>query len=219
MTLHAAGDPAWIEFAATAQALEAGRELRKIPIMEDIAEWTLERPSAHEFAEPRDVALPAHEVEPERPGELARFLTGSELTPDWVDGFLMAVVVAPKMIRPGDWIDLLIDTMAEFRSRASLQRFLDIVMERYNAAVHDADDAERLKRRFRGRAAGAASAWADGFTTVTLLVRSAWTDKSLGKADKAMLHLVADAGTSVADAARLDPLLPEWLVRRYRLRK
>ena len=134
VTLQAAGDPAWIEFAATAQALETGRDLRKIPIMEDIAEWTLERPSAHEFADADgDVAVPAHEIEPERPGEFARLLKGSELTPDWVDGFLMAVVVAPKLIRGGEWIDLLIDAMAAVpqpRAPAAVPRHRDAALQR-----------------------------------------------------------------------------------------
>ena len=44
VTLHAAGDLAWLEFAATALALENGRDSEEIPIMEEIAAWTLERP-------------------------------------------------------------------------------------------------------------------------------------------------------------------------------
>ena len=89
-------------------------------------------------------------------------LEGSELTPDWVDGFLAAVVVAPKMVRPGDWIEELVGEVPTFRDRGRLQRFLDIVMPRYNSTVVDMDDAEGLKRRFSGRPGEAASAWADG---------------------------------------------------------
>ena len=43
VTLHAAGDLPG-EFAATALALENGWDSREIPIMEEIAAWTLERP-------------------------------------------------------------------------------------------------------------------------------------------------------------------------------
>ena len=46
LTLHATDDPFWIEFAATATALEKGRNLKKTPIMKYIAHRSLENPDA-----------------------------------------------------------------------------------------------------------------------------------------------------------------------------
>jgi hypothetical protein len=101
--------------------------------MQDIAEWTLRQPvDGGGPGDETESAVP-REVGPEEPGELARMLEGSELTPDWVDGFLAAVVVAPKMVRPGDWIEELVGEVPTFRARGRLQRFLDIVMPRYMA--------------------------------------------------------------------------------------
>jgi yecA family protein len=218
VVLRAAGDPAWPQFAATAHALDTGRDLRKIPIMEDIAEWTLERPGAP--LEPQDTdGLP---VTPppaalEKPGELARILKRAKLTPEWLDGYLMSLAVAPKMVRPGDWIASLVETLPEFPDRAAVQRFLDIVTSRYNAANQDAADPARLRQRFDALSPEALADWADGFTSAADWFRAAWSGSRVGKDDKAMLRRIDQLAAGAADDS-LRATLAMWLGARFRAR-
>jgi yecA family protein len=146
-------------------------------------------------------------------------LKGTELTPDWLEGYLAAVVVTPEPIRPGEWLGFLFERMPQFRDQEHMQRFLDIVMRRYNAVVRDAADPDCMKRRFAGREPAAAKAWAMGFASAAGRFDIEWKDRTVGKTDKAMLRLVEDTGSGREDPAGLDKLLPEWLVRRYRKRR
>jgi hypothetical protein len=221
MVLHAAGDPAWPQFAATAHALDAGRDMRRIPIMEDIAVWTLERPGAplEPLPEFDDGVLAQPTVKPEKPGELARILTRSELTPEWLEGYLMSLVVAPKMVRPGEWISSLGEVMQDFPDQTALQRFLDIVMARYNAANHDAADPALLRERLAALSPQGLGDWAEGFTSAADWFRSAWSGARLGKDDKAMLRRVDQAASGVTDPDALRAALAQWLAARFRARK
>ena len=57
----------------------------------------------------------------------------------------MAVVVAPKMIAPGSWIEFVIEAEANLPDHTALQRLLAITMLRYNTANEEAADPARLK--------------------------------------------------------------------------
>lgn len=101
---------AWMSFAVAAEALAAGREIKKIPIFEDILGQTLEVAAARAMEDlDEDVAwhderLEQREVEAERQGELARLLKGSPLKPDQIDGYLTAVLIAPEFTSPNEWL-------------------------------------------------------------------------------------------------------------------
>ena len=138
--LDAIGDPDTESFAATAMALLDGRALKKIPIMAHIHEqtieaWVLDDPDLPvdaglgEFIELAEQEEPA----PEGDGELSNLLDGADMTADWIDGYLMSVVIAPKMIAPNRWLPQILENAVAGLDPADLQRFLDIVMMRANA--------------------------------------------------------------------------------------
>jgi hypothetical protein len=225
-TLHATEDPSWREFAATALALDRGRALKKTPIMGVILHRSLETPGtawgSTGMAEEHDpVTAPLvapDDVAPERTGELARLMTGWETTPDWLDGYLMAVIVAPKMIGPTTWIGPLLSDPTGFPDEESLQRFLDIVMLRYSTVNDAAQDADALTARLGGLSDHALAEWSAGFTEVTGAFDSAWRARTMNRDDKAILKRIGRAADSEGDAASIRALLPAWLARRYELR-
>ena len=228
LTKKAARDRTAAEFAAVAHLIESGAPLARLPIMDVIAEatvaagerdeWNLPEENGEEpdeLTEPAEAAAPwaPSPKQPEKPGELARILAGSELTPAWLDGYLMAVLVAPRMVRPGDWVGELMRAGPVLPDIEAAQRYLDLVTARSNATVVDLDDEpERLKARVAGIAAEDLPDWARGFSRMVRRFGSAWRDKSVRKDDKAMLSLIEAVGNG--DPVDLRPLLAEWLGRR-----
>jgi hypothetical protein len=216
LTLRAAGDPGSAEFAAVAHLLEAGAPLADLPIVDAIVEGTILAGRGG----PREVGLvdgpePAAPA-PERPGELDKILAKSELTPEAIEGFAMAVVVAPKALGPAEFMNDLLGRGPQFSGMAGLQRFLDLVVARINAAALDSDDPERLRARVAALGPEELRQWAGGFSRVIGQSGASWRHKSVGKPDKAMLSLIAEVGEG-ADGAQLQPVLAEWLVRRRAL--
>ncbi len=226
LTLQAADDPFWIEFMATAAALEEGRDLKKTPIMQYIASRSLENPGAPGSL-PRADSLVAPEIDfldtpaffaPEKKNELARLLKASDISPDWLDGFLMAIVVSPKMITPKRWLEPIFDALHDLPNEETLQRILDIVMLRYNSWNAAAQDPVALKRRMNGLSVQAWADWAAGFVAMTTKFKSSWPTRTLNKDDKAILRQVDETFSSGNGAGSLAAILPAWLARRYELR-
>jgi len=123
-------------FAANALALLDGRDLKKIPVMLDVHEQTIEawirddpefdaRASLEELADDAPV--------PEKKGELAALLRGTDLAPDWLDGYLTGVVIAPKMLMPNLWLPAILDVVLPRIDPSRFQRFMDLVMMRAQA--------------------------------------------------------------------------------------
>lgn len=218
LTLNAADDPGWVGFAATAHALTQGRALKKTPIMEHIAWVSLQTPALG--GDVQDVPHPglAPEVPPEKKGELARLLKHAGITSDWLDGYLMATVVAPKRINPGDWVNPLLMEVMSLPNERDLQRFLDIVMLRYNTCNEAAADVAGLRAKFNKLPAAGWADWASGFMTVCAEFKSGWPTRSLKKDDKAMLRLINEA-VSTEDPTLLLRTLPSWLAQRFDLRQ
>jgi uncharacterized protein YecA (UPF0149 family) len=65
------------------------------------------------------------DIEPERKGELAKLLKGSPLKPDQIDGYLTAVLIAPELSSPNEWLMPLMGGI-EVKGDGSAQRFIDI---------------------------------------------------------------------------------------------
>jgi hypothetical protein len=218
LTLEAAGDPGFEEFAAVAHRIEAGAPLADIPIFDSIVEGTI---LMGRGTAPREAMLDAGPElaapDPEKPGELAKILAESELTPEGIDGFVMAVVVAPKVISPGELMTELVDRVPPARGMEALQRFLDLVVGRLNSAAVDSEDAARLGARIAALGPDELRLWAEGFSHLVQRFPASWRHKSVRKDDKAMLSLI-DAVGEGADAAELRPMLPGWLARRALMR-
>ena len=77
-------------------------------------------------------------------------------------------------------------------------------------AVADLDgEPERLEGRVAGIATEDLPDWARGFSRMVRRFGSAWRDKSVGKADEAVLSLIEVVGRG--DPVDLRPLLGDWL--------
>jgi len=217
--LEAAGHPDADSFAATAAALLEGRDLKKIPVMADIHEQTIEAwmfddpdliPGAttDDFVEPAGAPEPA---KPERKGELAKLLKATSLTPDWIDGYLTAVVIAPKFITPNRWLPILLEGAMGGLEATNLQRFLDIVMLRANDAIALAGESAAFARQMESRVL---MDWAAGFTRGCTTFKSSWPAKSTGPDDRAMQKLVAKAAETGFTSSDLRTL-SQWIAARH----
>jgi len=217
--LEAADHPDADSFAATAAALLEGRELKKIPVMADVHEQTIE---AWMFDDPDMVPDPTESgfvelvsepepTRPERTGELAKLLKGTSLTPDWIDGYLLAIVIAPKMITPNRWLPILLEGAMGRLEPTNLQRLLDLVMMRANDATRLAEDSGAVERRL-GKTD--AQDWAAGFSKGCATFRSSWPAKSTRPDDKAMQKLVVVAAQSGFAGSEIRTL-SQWIAARH----
>ncbi|PQO22037.1 hypothetical protein C2I36_15085, partial [Rhodobacteraceae bacterium WD3A24] len=213
LTLQAASHPDADSFTATAQALLAGRALRKTPIMRDIVELTLDAWHSRDAEAPAEDeefggAMQLPPAKPERKGELARLLKASEITPDWVEGFLTAVVIAPKPVSPRKWVEALLGAAFPGLDEDGLQRYLDILMERHNALNRATADPRAMRERLAALSEEALSQWAQGFTEAQNRFRSAWLAKTLNADDRAVIRAIRAGRGNADEAEALRPLLP-----------
>ncbi|MBA2437987.1 MAG: UPF0149 family protein [Acidimicrobiia bacterium] len=218
--LEAAGHPDADSFAATAAALLEGRDLKKIPVMADIHEQTIEAkifddpdmdPDATVDGDFVELAGEPEPAKPERKGELAKLLKGTSLTPDWIDGYLTAIVIAPKLITPNRWLPILLEGAMGRLEASNLQRFLDIVMMRANDAIALAEDSAAFERHL-GKLP--VQDWAAGFSQGCTTFKSSWPAKSTGPDDRTMQKLVAKAaetGFTTGDVRTLS----QWIAARH----
>ena len=219
----------WKSFAATAQALVEGRPLRKVPIMTSIVVESLDSADdpwmrlAEESDDtgPRladDDTMPAaiSPPTPEKKGELKRVLKAAsvDITPEWLDGYLAAIIVAPKLVTPSDWIDGLLEHGHDFAGHDELQRFLDLVLMRYNVANANMADITVTGARIRAHDEQGLRRWAEGFTESIARHKTQWTARTVTGEDKRFLRAIADASSGRAGASELKPLLPAWLTHR-----
>ena len=167
--LAAAGHPDAESFAATAMALRDGRDLKKIPVMADvhhqtIEAWMFDDPDADHDMTPDALAGLPKAPEPERKGELARLVKGPVISADWIDGFLMAIVLAPKMIEPNRWVQVILNSAMEALGPDTINRFIELIMMRANSAIAQARDAELFAAGIAKKTKMGRRDWAGGFS-------------------------------------------------------
>ena len=214
---HDGGD-AWLVFAAVAHGVDTGRALKKIPIFEMIVAMTLDvaeqdryglrpdgEPSLDEREADDDIGS---EIAPETKGELERLLRKTPLSPDLIDGYLTAVIVAPRFVTPTDWLPPLLGGI-EFPGENKVQRVLDIIMLRYGVIQDGLFDGD-IGSGLRTRAAHRFKDWLAGFAQASNIT-AAWPKRALSKDDQKILKLIKDGGSDDHIQATLKPLLPSWL--------
>jgi len=212
-------------FVATAQALQAGRDLRKTPIIRNIFEqthniWTGgDRQIDSEIITetlPEDAERPAPQ-RAEQPGELRRLLQGAEISVDWVDGYLTAIRLAPKMIAPGAWLENLLPYALEALSENKLQRFLDLLTLRYNTLGDQLCDPSTMGAVLGSMSDLDLEDWANGFSDGYESFKSSWPAKSLSKNDHAMLRHIRLLSREPQSRSGSTALLAPWLAARIDL--
>ena len=205
---------AWMSFGVVAQALEAGREIKKIPVFEDILGQTLDVAAARAMEDHGDEMgwdgedFEPPEIEVERQGELARLLKGSPLNPDQIDGYLTAVLIAPEFTSPNEWLPPLMDGI-QVKGHGSIQRILDILMLRYDA-LNEAVILGEIGGAIRDLPPKRFKAWTEGFAQAVDGIKGAWPKRALSRNDEQVLNMIRSA--AIEDLTpTLKPLLPSWL--------
>jgi hypothetical protein len=193
--LETAKEPEAASFTACAMALIEGRDLKKIPVMLDIHDQTIEAwirddPEIDPAATLEQFVEDA--PEPEKKGEFARLLRGSDLTTDWVDGYLTSIVISPKMIPPNDWLAPVLPAVLLHLDPSKFQRFMDILMLHAQLASDQSCDsavflAAMTKRKRKGQIN-----WGAGFLFAAKEFRSFWPKSKLTTEDRRLLEITTD---------------------------
>ena len=212
---HDGGD-AWLVFAAVAHGLDTGRALKKIPIFEMIVAMTLDvaeegeglRPDGETSLDDLEADDMGPDIAPETKGELERLLHKTPLSPDLIDGYLTAVIVAPQFVTPTDWLPPLLGGI-EFLGENEVQRVLDIIMMRYGV-IQDGLFDGNIESGLRTRATHSFNEWLAGFA-LSINITAAWPKRALSKDDQKILKLIKDSGSDDHIQSTLKPLLPSWL--------
>ncbi len=226
------GDPRlWLSLAATAQALIEGRALKKTPILTQIVQMTMEADwartqhddgfAAADMLDDEDASSPLAPIEarvsPEAPDELNRLLSQTSITEAWLDGYLVALAISPRVPTPTAWLGPLLGGV-ELKGPGSVQRALDLIMFRANRFNDEAADPAIVGKWLARFDAAAFKDWAAGFSALVVAARSAWPAKSLAADDKRMMKQLATAGKGAA-VSDVRSLLPAWISRRHALRE
>ncbi|MEH7830581.1 UPF0149 family protein, partial [Gemmobacter denitrificans] len=173
--LEAARHPDAASFAACAMALLEGRDLRKIPVMLDVHEQTIEAWIHDDPELGPDMTLEelAQEApEPEQKGEMARLLRGSGLSVDWLDGYLTGIVIAPQMLMPNQWLSPILEPVLPQIDPSRFQRFMDLLMMRAQGISDVASAADDLAASISGRSKTGQAAWWEGICNALSRFRS-----------------------------------------------
>lgn len=212
--LIAAGGDIADEFTATALALAEGRDLKKIPIMEVVFDQTL-----HVWSERHDTSALSMQAamqgpsvarsapSPEKPGELARLLRKSSISPVWLDGYLLACCIAPDPVMPGEWIEPLYNIVGPSLGERGVVRFLDIVMLRYNATLRALQDSRNMVPGDQGELPD----WADGVLTAWEAMKVHWPARALGKEGKTMRILFEGLADGTITNTVTGGALEKWI--------
>ncbi|MEI4233938.1 UPF0149 family protein [Roseovarius sp. D22-M7] len=217
--LSAADHPDAKSFTATAMALKGGRSLRKVPIMEDVHDqtigiWLAQDAEADDDTGPIELEMRAADPRPEREGELARFLKGSGISPDWVDGFLMSVSLAPKPISPSQWLQDLMGAVISNLNDDTFQRFVDLIMMRTNASLDQADTEDGVAVALSARSEVARQDWAAGFSHACGEFKSSWPAKLTAPDDRTMIKRVSTAAQTGFSPVELK-IVSQWIAARH----
>lgn len=219
--LAAAGDQDADSFTATAMALLEGRDLKKTPFMQDVHEQTIE---AWVFDDPdvdQSATLEAwvEQAEPKAPkpegkGELERLVKGTAITADWIDGFLMSVTLAPKIIAPNRWLPEILNGVMASLTPDSVQRFAGLILMRANACVEHAEDPAEFAAAITRLSKMAMRDWAAGFSFASGHFRASWPAKSTAPDDRALINQVSDAMSTGFSAPEVKTL-SKWIAVRH----
>lgn len=196
-------------FAACAMALLDGHDLKKIPVMIDVHEQTVE---AWVRDDPDfDPGLTFEELAqeapaPEKKGEVAALLRGTDLSVDWLDGYMTGVVIAPQMIMPNQWLPPILDPVLPRINPSQFQRFMDLLMMRAQTVSDVASVPDQLVAAISFRSKKGQLEWWSGFSDAVNKFCSAWPKKGMIKEDRRLLEVVT-AGLTSADLTEFAALV------------
>ena len=205
-------------FAACAMALLEGRSLKTIPVMLDVHEQTIEAwvRDDPDFDPGLTFEELAHEAPtPEKKGEVAALLRGTDLSVDWLDGYMTGVVIAPQMIMPNQWLPAVLEPVLPRINPSQFQRFMDLLMMRAQTASDVVSVPDQLVASISSRSRKGQVEWWSGFSEAMGKFRTAWPKKGMTKEDRRLFEVVSAglASTDLADFAALVALRQERNIR------
>lgn len=228
--LHAAGEGMANQFATVAMALEDGRALKKIPIMEMIFDlsfevWLHETAMGSTFlteddhvpfevtSGPAPAGMKLPDIRPEKPDELGKLLKPAGLTEWWVDGYMMGVCTAPEFVSPGSWTQVLLNIIGpKIETDKALERILDLLMLRYNGTLTKLRTPVGIALIPEDETL--ISIWSDGYLTAWEGNLNYWPTAKLRKEDKSARKLLEDAAAWRVDSNSFRKEMPNWLRQR-----
>ena len=116
--------------------------------------------------------------------------------------------MAPKFLRPAIWLGPVLEKLS-FADQAELQRFLDLLMARINAANDYTSDADAMTERLDRMSAQERSEWAAGFTAFIESYPSAWPRRGRTGDDQRIIARLQASELGMDEA--LVKLLGAWL--------
>lgn len=207
--LQGAGDPVWLSFAAVAQALIDGTALKRLPIMAEIVDMTLEAWESRLDHGPR--------ARDGRSDDIDGMLAQAGLSGPLLHGYLVALAISPRAPRPEAWLGPLLGGI-EFPGEGSVNRVMEVVIGRANGIDDEAGNPEAMAQVLRALDAEDMRDWATGFDALVTAARPAWPAKALAADDKRMLRTIAKVAQG-ADDPGLPGLLPAWIAGRHARRE
>ncbi|MGM0412704.1 MAG: UPF0149 family protein [Pseudomonadota bacterium] len=213
----------WRSFAAAGAALLEGRDLKRVPIMEEVLVYTRE---AHgggaEEAHTEEASgflpgvgdVPLDLVfgdEPE-PADLSG-LGWSEEQVVWVEGFLMAVVTAPRRGNIRKWMSVLLAALPEPEDEAEGEAVLDElqaclddlqVLIGPDSEESPALPAEDTLMRH----------WAAGFHHAVQSGTAGWIGRKYQREDRRMLEVIKELANGQSPYTNAASLVRQWLAAR-----
>jgi yecA family protein len=204
----------WMSHAATAAALLDGRPLAKIPVMRQIVANTLDAFVDHQEADEGIEISFADAVSAEELSDLLAAVGMVETAPRWLDGYLTAVLIAPKVPDPDAWVGGLMEAMSGPLNPEAAQSLLFAVISRYNEI--------RIALSEQGEATGIAEltdkdlkAWARGFIHGVTTIPAAWKARSLKKDDKNLIDLIGKVAADKQLSFNPRAIVGTWVAARF----
>lgn len=201
-------------FAACAMALLEGRSLKTIPVMLDVHEqtievWVRDDPDFDPGLTFEELAQEA--PTPEKKGEVAALLRGTDLSVDWLDGYMTGVVIAPQMIMPNQWLPAVLEPVLPRINPSQFQRFMDLLMMRAQTVSDVASVPDQLIAAISSRSKKGQVEWWSGFSDAMSKFRAAWPKKGITKEDRRLLEIMTTGlpGGGVEELATLVALRQE----------
>ncbi|MCZ0964096.1 UPF0149 family protein [Paracoccus benzoatiresistens] len=197
----------WPSFAAVAHGLLEGSPLKRIPVMADIVDVTLDAFDAREGNDP-----------PVTVGEkVGSLLDHAGITEGYLQGYLAALAVAPREPSPEAWLGSLLGGI-EFPGEGAINQLLGFVTTQAELANDGAGDAQIVAGWLAALDAKGLQDWATGFHDLVSACPRSWPANSLAADDKRVLHEVK-AVANGADTVAVRAVLPSWIARRHALRQ
>ena len=230
LLLRSAGRSDAEGFAAVAQALQDGRDLKKIPVMDyvhfaSLQAWSenLSGGTAPSFAAPGLEVSKGHApagMQPTVPTfgkrereELDRLLRPAMISVAWIEGFLSGLCTAPEFIRPSEWIGTIFDVVGAYlEAEDDLQRILDLITAAYNHALSNLRDGAPNEALCPTDPI-LFSIWAAGYLTVWETHGAHWPARVLGKEGKKIRGLLESAADHKTPPEVIT-VMPDWLRHR-----